>query len=47
MVSKIYFDLDGVLADLITEERDYLGKEDLVTLGELHSSEAEYYMLDD
>lgn len=29
-----------------TEERDYLGKEDLVTLGELHSSEAEYYMLD-
>lgn len=29
------------------EERDYLGKEDLVTLGDLHPGDAEYYMMCD
>lgn len=29
-----------------TEERDYLGKENLVLLGDLHEADAEYYMLD-
>lgn len=30
-----------------TEERDFLGKENLVLLGDLHEADAEYYMLDD
>ena len=29
------------------EERDYLGKEDLVTLGDLHPGDADYYMMCD
>ena len=29
-----------------TEERDYLGKENLVLLGDIHEADAEYYMLD-
>ena len=29
------------------EELDYLGKEDLVTLGNLHPSEADFYMMCD